>query len=507
MASTFALAPIPEWTFFDSFGQLLVGGTMETFSSLDHSQKKSVFQDPAGSFPYTNPFIFDGTGSGGPFYWEDDGTSNRYFIVIKDASGNVVFTIDDYPIDGAGGSAPVTQNIDISNHIINGQFRFFKVLVSPIPAGTTSIAEGGWVISKNNQTAADTLIFAQTVLADTSPTDNPPRILTYTNPGGSTGETQKDILNIIPDVKSFSNETVTVSFFQQGTFASPAEVMIRQNFGTGGSPTVETSAAFTFNVGSYVFVSKVIAIPTVAGKSRGTNDDQIEIGIRLPLNTLGTFEIANFQVERGNISSPSYIYETALETRYKILEELIDAKLFQVGDVRVSVDNATRTGWLLMADQTIGSAASGADDASADFEALFTVIWNSVANTWSPILDSGGAPSTRGASAAADFAANKRLTLPRMRGRVIGQVGTGVGLTGRSYGEFLGEETHTLTAAELAPHTHNYTIKSFTEAGAGSPGDGWQGETTAATNTGNGVSGNAHNNMQPSTFLNWFIKF
>lgn len=76
-------------------------------------------------------------------------------------------------------------------------------------------------------------------------------------------------------------------------------------------------------------------------------------------------------------------------------------------------------GWVLLSGRTIGSASSGATErANSDTEALFALWWNSYSNTELPIQDSTGAASTRGASAAADFAANKRLPTPDYRGRV-----------------------------------------------------------------------------------------
>jgi microcystin-dependent protein len=71
------------------------------------------------------------------------------------------------------------------------------------------------------------------------------------------------------------------------------------------------------------------------------------------------------------------------------------------------------SGWVLADGKTIGSAASGATGrANADTEDLFVLLWESMANAQAPV--SGG----RGASSAADFAANKTLTLPDLRGRV-----------------------------------------------------------------------------------------
>jgi hypothetical protein len=90
--------------------------------------------------------------------------------------------------------------------------------------------------------------------------------------------------------------------------------------------------------------------------------------------------------------------------------------LVPVGCVDAFARSTAPTGWLAANGSTIGSASSSATNASADYSALFTVLWGNWTNTDLPILDSAGAASTRGASASADFAANKRLPLPDLRG-------------------------------------------------------------------------------------------
>lgn len=125
-------------------------------------------------------------------------------------------------------------------------------------------------------------------------------------------------------------------------------------------------------------------------------------------------------------------------------------------------------GWLWCDGRTIGSAASGATSyANAAAQTLFTVLWNSIPNVQLPIQTSAGAASTRGVSAAADFAANKRLPLPDRRGRVafgndaMGGTAanrltgnTAQGIVGNILGNTGGEQSHEPTIQETAAHTH-----------------------------------------------------
>lgn len=85
-------------------------------------------------------------------------------------------------------------------------------------------------------------------------------------------------------------------------------------------------------------------------------------------------------------------------------------------------------GWIKENGGTIGSAASGASNrANADTEALFTLLWNTYNQATLPIQNSAGAVTTRGASAAADFAAAKRMPLLDPRSRFIRAADDGLG--------------------------------------------------------------------------------
>ncbi len=170
---------------------------------------------------------------------------------------------------------------------------------------------------------------------------------------------------------------------------------------------------------------------------------------------------------------------------------------FSTGDVKMTIKADADEGWLLMDDKTIGngdSAATGrADD---DTENLYILLWNSTANAQCAV--SGG----RGDSAEEDFDDDKTIALPKTLGRALACFGAGSGLTERVMAEKLGTEEHQLTIPEMPAHTHGYTFKTGNfGSGDGTP---WSGETTIQTGSTGGDG--AHNNMQPTLFLNVMIK-
>lgn len=82
-----------------------------------------------------------------------------------------------------------------------------------------------------------------------------------------------------------------------------------------------------------------------------------------------------------------------------------------VGTISAQARLANAPGWLLVDGKTIGNASSGATSrANADTWPLFEQLWSFPAASV-PIYTSAGAASTRGLTAAEDFAAGKRLPL------------------------------------------------------------------------------------------------
>ena len=232
----------------------------------------------------------------------------------------------------------------------------------------------------------------------------------------------------------------------------------------------------------------------------------------------------------GNFAESILRYNLA-NTRWELLNPSnvsLNNGILSTGNVVLTVGSAP-PGWLLCDDGTFGSATSGSSNSnSAANQALFTMMFNNISDTWCPILTSTGAGTTRAGqgSAAAAWAANCRMSLPKMLGRVLGVAGSGSGLTARAIAQNLGEETHLLVAGEIPTITGtasvaptggnliplntavgNAVVNSGSATDVAASANAWTSTaslagTMASTNTGGG----AHNNMQPSTFLNAIIK-
>jgi hypothetical protein len=167
--------------------------------------------------------------------------------------------------------------------------------------------------------------------------------------------------------------------------------------------------------------------------------------------------------------------------------------------------------------KTIGDASSGATAlASAGTIGLFTVLWNAAnaAGSQIQLYNSAGAAIAKGSSAAEDFAAHKRLSLPDKRGRVgIGKDnmgGTSANVVLNSNADVLGstggEENHTLTISEMPYHGHNIT--AGTNAGYTAGAQLLQTNNYVGTNSTDYQGGSAtHNNMQPWIACNYIMRY
>lgn len=173
---------------------------------------------------------------------------------------------------------------------------------------------------------------------------------------------------------------------------------------------------------------------------------------------------------------------------------------FTTSDVKLTMKAVADAGWVLCNDGTIGPAGSGATArANADCQALYTLLWTNVSNTFAPVT--GG----RGASAAADWAAGKTLALTKVLGRSLAVAGSGASLTARSLGQTLGAETHTLALTEIPAHTHGVKYANNQGMPAGGNTVAVQG-ASATVQSDSAGGGGSHNNMQPTTFVNMMLK-
>lgn len=212
--------------------------------------------------------------------------------------------------------------------------------------------------------------------------------------------------------------------------------------------------------------------------------------------------------------------------------------IFATGDVMWQPVSGTRSGWVRANGRTIGSATSGAAErANSDVSALYSFLWSAFPDTICAVS------TGRGASAAADFAANKTIAMYDMRGKgpfgldgmgnsranIIADARVTLGTDADTAGASGGASTKTLSTGEIpahnhtatsvdAGHTHSIHLANSGGVGAASnPLDSATGATgsSVTTTTGNASitttinstgGGAAFGTMNPFALGTWYFK-
>lgn len=280
-----------------------------------------------------------------------------------------------------------------------------------------------------------------------------------------------------------------------GFAAQAFNEFLEDNFPGDGSTT-----AFTLSVApgsarnTFVWVDSVLQPPasySVSGTTlsfltpppapvSGTvNNIHVRYGSAIEVNTPGAGTVGSAALNAGEAASIRSVLDVLSAS--EVAAQVAFSGGVPTGQIGFFDRSTAPPGWVKAAGETVGNASSGATErADADTENLFALIWNEFDNTARPIEDSGGTPTTRGASAAADFAAGKRLPVADARGRAVRALDDGAGIdTGRALGSVQDDA--------LQDHTHFETVRA--SSSGSETGDGFINGSVGSTAGGGMASG------------------
>ena len=537
MTITNVLAPDPFWTIIDNVGLLAGGALLYTRSSLNPSQDKAAYVDPAGTIPYENPIEFDLNGTNPPIYWkvDDSNPDDLYFLRATDADGTELWTVNDWPqgVGTGGGGTNIITYTSLRNFINNGVFQdntgataspiaqqhtkiapsnhkgFTPAESGPIVSNTTGIMASDIWFTKSNTAANDQITYPEFPLGFTFTDDVCPAFyLRYVCTNAAIGEVYKCFqFPINQKVQNLTNKKMTFQFWAIAASPVDVKVFVKQYFGSAPSADtgIRTQEGVTINLSnSWTKYNVPFTVPTVGGKSVGTvnfqtDDDALYMQLEMPLVTICDIGMTKFAFRLGDVK-----FGDDFDT-YDQIDTINQSP--RTGDIRIGYSAAPPPGWV-GCDTSIGNIGSGAlpdNQANKNTFQLYATLYTNVSNTYATV--SGGRTGTTVADAVTDFIANKKMTLMPVLGRAIGAAGAGSGLTVRTLGQTFGTETHTLLAGELPPHAHNMTVPSGDPGGEQAVAQGLIVSTVNLGNTGNGPgSSTPFSIMQPTAFTNFYIK-
>ena len=185
------------------------------------------------------------------------------------------------------------------NKIINGDFSVWQRGTSFTPAANAYTADR-WEEDATTAYPTTQTISRQTFTPGTAPVAGYEGqyflrfAYTYATGNGGQFITQK-----IENVQTFAGQTVTISFWAKaGSAVAMDNAVIRQNFGSGGSSTVQTTVGAASLTTSWQRFTFTVAVPSISGKTIGTNSF-LELRLFMPA-TSSTTDIWGVQVEAGS---------------------------------------------------------------------------------------------------------------------------------------------------------------------------------------------------------------
>jgi hypothetical protein len=119
------------------------------------------------------------------------------------------------------------------------------------------------------------------------------------------GMTNNELMQSIEDVRKYSGKQVTISFYAAATAAKTINIILSQNFGTGGSAEVLTEAVPVAIGTAWAKYTVTVTMPSISGKTIGAaNTHYTGLFIKYPLNETYQIDIAEVKLENGPIATP-----------------------------------------------------------------------------------------------------------------------------------------------------------------------------------------------------------
>ena len=224
------------------------------------------------------------------------------------------------------GATPTTDNLIGRNRIINGNFDIWQRGTSQTTAGYGSADRWG-----NNHSGSTKTTSQQDFAIDQTDVPNNPKyfmrtVVTTANSSSNYVQSKQ----AIEDLRQFSGETVTLSFWAKADATKNIAVEFRQDEDDGsGSVSHYHSVSLTTSWQKFTITQTITAIPS--GVTLGVNNNLalvfwFDAGSNFTsINPItgsqsGTFDIAQVQLEAGSVATSferrSYGQELALCQRY-----------------------------------------------------------------------------------------------------------------------------------------------------------------------------------------------
>ncbi len=265
----------------------------------------------------------------------------RTAAITSPQEGQVTFLKDTNSTEYYSGSAWVAIDGSVptslgftagKNRIINGDFGVWQRGTSfSSPSDDTYSSADRWKVSRDG---SPTFTVSQQAATPAAITGYDPQYYLRYNVTVLGGATSFGARQRIEDVRTFAGQTATVSFWIKSDATRAITFYWQQNFGSGGSSTVTSSAISIGNATtSWTRLTATFAIDSISGKTIGAGNYLAAIillpgatqttdiwGVQLELGSIATaFQTATGTIQGELAACQRYYYRLTADTTYSYL--------------------------------------------------------------------------------------------------------------------------------------------------------------------------------------------
>jgi hypothetical protein len=178
------------------------------------------------------------------------------------------------------------------NLLINGDFQVWQngISFSSPPSGAYTADQ--WAVEYNSNPTFVVSRQSHTI-GQTDVPDEPEYFIRFQATAPGSAATFRYLIQPIEDVRMGAGQDVTLTFYMKGTFTYPPTVKLRQDFGSGGSPSadVEIPVGDIALTGSWQKFTFSVKLPSISGKTIGTTPNTSYLGLIFSFDPNNNFAI------------------------------------------------------------------------------------------------------------------------------------------------------------------------------------------------------------------------
>ena len=218
------------------------------------------------------------------------------------------------------------------NRVVNGNFVIWQRGDTISTPNNASCTADRWLVSYDGTIGTFSISRQDHTVGQTTVEGDPIHFLRWNQTTSGSGSSLRRITQRIENVATFAAKTLHITFYAKADTTRTVSLSVIQNFGSGGSTAVETSAGSVNLTTSWQKFTTNVAVPSTSGKTVGANNF-VSVGFNLPINVTFTFDVSQVQVELGG-HSPFEIEDIG-DTQIKCL------RYYQVAPTRIRTDMST----------------------------------------------------------------------------------------------------------------------------------------------------------------------